>query len=221
MSKEFTTEELKGIASQLSCPEGYDGIKMAERMAIGNSGMTRSSITYLSIKDEDHVLEIGPGNASHLQGLLDLAMNLKYTGTDISSTMITEASRINHTAIEAGKAEFVCSDGKNIPFPAASFHKIFTVNTLYFWTDPLEYAREIARILKPGGKFCVTFADGQFMEKLPFTSYGFKLYGMEDAEALLKNAGFLIENIIEEEEKVLTHTGESLNRLYFTIVATI
>src|SRR5439155_10025246 len=34
------------------------------------------------------------------------------------------------------------------------------VHTLYFWPQPLNYAREIARVLKPGGRFVLGFRTG-------------------------------------------------------------
>lgn len=38
-------------------------------------------------------------------------------------------------------------------FSADVFDKIITVESFYFWPDPLEDLGEVRRVLKPGGRF--------------------------------------------------------------------
>ncbi|WP_192348554.1 methyltransferase domain-containing protein [Algoriphagus sp. Y33] len=56
-----------------------------------------------------------------------------------------------------------------------AFDKVFTVNAIYFWSDPVVLAREIYRVLKPDGRLVVAFAGRDFMKKLPFTDFVFLL----------------------------------------------
>lgn len=212
MSTTWNDNDLKEMANQLSSPKGEDGKKTGERMAISNQNMIARTIHQLNLIKDDHVLEIGHGNGSHVKDLIAIATRLHYFGIDISETMNTEATRINKDLVKKNIVAFELSNGNDIDFPQASFDKIFTVNTIYFWEKPEAYAKEIYRVLKPGGSFCVTFGDKKFMEKLPFTKWKFQLYDKNTVSALLTNAGFMIAEVNEETETVKSNIGETIER---------
>ncbi|CAG5016680.1 hypothetical protein DYBT9275_05607 [Dyadobacter sp. CECT 9275] len=219
MQKEWTESDLKEVARQLSNPEGDAGVKTGALMQVNNANMIQSTIMCLNMDDGDTVLEIGPGNAAHLKFLLSQADGLIYTGADISATMVQEAQWLNQDHILAGEASFRLTDGVTLPFPDHSFDKVFTVNTLYFWAEPLIYAKEIYRILKSGGLFGLTFADQDFMKDLPFTKYGFQLYSQEMAVGLLEKAGFEIESIIQQNENITGNQGMKVSRDFMIVLA--
>jgi len=218
MKKEWSEEELKGVADQLSNPQGTDGVKTGERMNLSNANMTSRAIESLEINDHDIVLEIGPGNGAHAGSVISRAQNVKYHGVDISETMVLEAGKLNENLVLQGTAVFSITDGKKLEFAADYFDKIVTVNTVYFWQNPAEYAAEILRVLKSGGLFALTFSDKSFMEKLPFTKFGFQLYDRDNAENLLQQAGFEICKIIEEVEIIRGSLGEEVERPICIIV---
>lgn len=205
------------IARQLGNPNGSEGIKTAERMQENNAGMIRKAIDVLRINNDDRILEIGFGNGSHLPYILSQAENVVYTGIDISATMVDEACRLNKHAIEQGQAFFSLSDGKSLPFNDDTFDHIFTVNTVYFWRDPGLYLLEMIRVLRKGGRLALGFAPASFMEKLPFTQFGFRLYTPEALQNLVTEAGFHIERLEEEEEEVRSN-GEVIRRNYMVLV---
>lgn len=205
------------IARQLGNPSGSDGIKTAERMQENNAGMIRKAIDVLRVNNDDRVLEIGFGNGSHLPYILSQAENIVYTGIDISETMVEEAHRLNKHAVEQGQASFSLSNGKDLPFEDEIFDHIFTVNTVYFWSDPGLYLLEMIRVLKKGGRLAIGFAPASFMEKLPFTRFGFRLYTPEAIQNLVTEAGFHMERLEEEEEEVRSN-GEVIRRNYMVLV---
>jgi hypothetical protein len=69
-------EELKILAQNLANPQGEKGIEIGEMMNATNISMTLESIRTLLIEDDEHILEIGHGNAGHLKNILSLAQNL-------------------------------------------------------------------------------------------------------------------------------------------------
>lgn len=219
MNTPWNDNDLKEMANQLSSPKGEDGKKTAERMAISNKNMITRTIQQLNLTKDEHVLEIGHGNGSHVNDLIAIAPGLHYFGIDISETMNTEAIRINKHLVKKNIVAFELSNGNDIDFPKGSFDKIFTVNTIYFWEKPKAYAKEIYRVLKPGGSFCITFGDKKFMEKLPFTKWKFQLYDKDTVSALLTNAGFVIAKITEETEIVKGNAGETIERDFVIIRA--
>jgi ubiquinone/menaquinone biosynthesis C-methylase UbiE len=219
MENQYSEADLKNIARQLSCPEGEHGIKTGEMMHANNIGMTNAAIDSLDIQNGETVLEIGHGNGGHIAQLLSKAQNLNYFGADISATIIAEAKKINQDFITNGKVNFKLTDGNNLPFENHQFDKIFTVNTIYFWTKPSEYLNEIKRTLKPNGLLALCFADKSFMENLPFTAYGFTLYEVEKVKELLENVDFTIKETIKKLEQVQSKTGERVEREYYVVTA--
>ena len=220
MEQQLSEEDLKNIAKQLACPEGEHGIKTGEMMHANNIGMTTSAIAALDLKNNETVLEIGHGNGGHIAQLLSKAENLHYFGADISATIIAEAEKINQDFITKGKVHLQLTDGITLPFEDGLFDKIFTVNTIYFWTNPSEYLNEIKRILKPKGTLAICFADKTFMQNLPFTPYGFTLYNIETVTERLEKAGFAIKNRLKKIEQIQSKTGEQIEREYYVVTAT-
>jgi len=211
-------EELQAIASQLKHPTGEKGIEMANMMNETNINMTRHSIQNLNISKENKILELGHGNAGHVEFLLEQAENLKYYGLEMSELMFQEARQINRNFVSQKQALFSLYDGNKIPFEDESFDKIFTVNTIYFWQEPEKLLLEIYRVLRPNGNFCLTFAEEDFMKKLPFTQFEFELYSTEKAQQLIKRTPFKIVYTETQTEKVKSKTGELVDRAFTTLV---
>lgn len=211
-------DDLKELANQLGNPKGEIGIEVANMMNTTNIGMTKHAIESLNLEKNDVVLELGHGNCGHLSFLMNEAENLKYFGLEISELMRQEAIKSNQNYIENNSADFKLYNGTEIPFNDESFDKIFTVNTLYFWQKPNLLLQEIKRVLKPNGIFTLTFADKSFMEKLPFTPFGFNLYSLKDAEKLLQKNEFKIPKSISQTEQVFSKTNEMVNRTFFTVM---
>ncbi|MFB2120311.1 class I SAM-dependent methyltransferase [Parapedobacter sp. 2B3] len=195
--------DFKAVAAQLAHPEGEAGIQTAAHMNVSNGDMTRHAIDLMDIHPNAHVLEIGPGNGNFAAYVLSKGAGIRYTGVDRSETMINEARNINRQHIEAGSACFEWTDGLTFPFLDQSFDYVLTVNTLYFWENPRVQLTEIRRMLKPGGMCCLAIASRAFMERLPFTAYGFTLYTPAAAQELLAANGFTVVDTTIREHKTI------------------
>lgn len=209
-------EKLKILAQNLANPKGGKGIEIGEMMNATNIGMTLESIQALLIEDNEHILEIGHGNAGHVKSILNRAQNIKYTGIDISETMQREAKRLNEAFKD--QVDFVLYDGENLPFEDQTFDKIFTVNTVYFWKQPVDYLNEIYRVLKKTGTFVLTFGQRDFMEKLPFTRFDFTLYSTGEMEETVSKSYFSRMTVSEREEEVKSKTGDETITRNYTIL---
>ena len=214
MASRLSEKELKEMAQQLSCPSGDEGIVMGETMNTGNSGMTMNTIKNLDLKEGECILELGHGNCGHLAEILQQTKNIKYTGIEVSETMCEQAALLNSPWVENQRAVFKQYNGITLPFSDQAFDKIMTVNTIYFWEDAEKLLSEIYRVLKPEGTFIVTYAQKEFMKKLPFTQYGFRLYDNEDVMALVATTNLKIAEMVESSEEVVSKTGETVQRFY-------
>ncbi|BDD06527.1 class I SAM-dependent methyltransferase [Aureibacter tunicatorum] len=206
--------ELKELSSQLSKPDGKNGVDVAFAMNETNKEMVRYSIEELNASDKNLILEIGHGNALHLTDIMDDAGELHYTGLEISETMQEEAVRINKKYVEARQAEFLVYDGELLPFEDNAFDKIMTVNTIYFWSNPISFAKEIYRVLKPGGVLVITFATKEFMVNLPLADDRFELYNEEIFRSLIDETSLRIMEIIKRQDRVDSQLIELANRDY-------
>ncbi|WP_103863580.1 class I SAM-dependent methyltransferase [Aquimarina sp. I32.4] len=216
----MTEKELKAIAAQLSHPTGDAGLKIAEKMNQTNSGMISNTIGQLNLKPNNHVLELGHGNASHLKEIFAKTTDLLYTGLEISDSMKDESEKLNKEWVDHKQAEFALYDGTTLPFSENCFDKIMTVNTLYFWENPVELLKEIYKVLKIDGMACITFADMNFMKALPFVDTRFELYDVEKFKKLAKEIPFKEIEAIEKNEIVESKAGDTVNRKYLIMKLT-
>lgn len=196
-------QELKEIARQLRKPNGDFGREVGTMMNDSNNLMNRFAIETLNPSAGDNILEIGMGNGYFVKDILSADETIHYTGADFSDVMIKESTKNNKEWIERKRASFVQADAGKLPFDDNSFTKIFTVNTLYFWDDPIPILSELARVLQPGGSLYLVFRPKSSMEQMPFTEYGFNMYPVKDAEALLQENNFRISDKKNLKEPVL------------------
>ncbi len=210
----MTQKELTEIESQLSFPKGENGIQIAKLMNETNIGMTLASIKNLNIEADNLVLEIGHGNCAHLPQVLEQANNVRYHGLEISETMQKEAIRINKNFYHQNLTKFYLYEGEIIPFSENSYDRIFTVNTLYFWNEPVKFLKEVHRVLKPKGLFIFTFAQKEFMKELPFVKDKFKLFDNQNVHELVQKTKFELIKILNVKDRVKSKSDELVQRSF-------
>lgn len=192
MAEKFDTGSLskQELATQLRKPEGKAGKKVGEQMNKGNKHICLNSYKTLLPQSNSLIVEIGMGNGLFIKDLLSLADNLQYIGLDFSQTMIDEAIIVNGELIDEKKVSFINGSIENLPFDDDSIDYITTTNTVYFWPNLQENAKEIYRVLKPNGKVLIGYRSKELMDKIELTKYGFNKYTKTEIEDLLKDTGF-------------------------------
>ncbi len=215
--KKINIVELKKLAKQLREPNGDAGVELSEKMYRSNFNMTARTFELLLLQKNDHLLELGHGNARHLKHFFEKA-TISYTGLEISETMQEEASKINQILINNFDVQFKHYDGSSIPFADNSFDKIMTINTIYFWEKPIGLLLEMYRVLKKDGVLAVCFADEKFMESLPFVAYGFQLYDENNFKKLVAETPFQIMQHQRFKEYVESKTGDFVERTFSTFL---
>ncbi len=208
--------DLKTLATQLRQPNGTAGIEISDMMNETNIKMTLHSIEQLNILDNEVVLELGHGNCKHLPFVLEQKSGIIYYGLEISELMNKEAKQINRQYTDSQVAFFRLYNGLRIPYDDNYFDKMFTVNTIYFWDNPLLLLSEIYRVIKPNGIFNITFAQKDFMKQLPFTKFGFTLYDNKKLKQLIDKTSFKIIGSCTQTETVKSKTGDLVNRAFTT-----
>jgi ubiquinone/menaquinone biosynthesis C-methylase UbiE len=75
---------------------------------------------------------------------------------DHSNVMVRQASRRNAAGVREGRIALLQGTAENLPRFDGPFDKIFTINSIHFWTDPVRCLQQTREYLKPGGRIAVT-----------------------------------------------------------------
>lgn len=179
------------LAAQSKQPKGLIGrFIMKPLFTKGNADLNRFILDLLQLQSDDDVLEIGFGPGQLAKHIADGLQQGKLTGLDFSDTMLAEAQKLNQHHIDDGKMELCHGCSSAMPYDDASFDKVCTANTLYFWEPVEPHLAEVHRVLKTGGKFVMGFRDAGQLQMMGLREQDFKRYQHAKVIDLLKEAGF-------------------------------
>jgi len=114
------------------------------------------TISLLDIKPNERLLEIGFGPGFAVDLVSKIVPEGLVVGIDHSEVMLRQASKYNARAIREGKIVLRLGSVSNLPKFDEPFDKIFTINSIHFWNEPVDCLRELRKILRPGGLIAVT-----------------------------------------------------------------
>jgi ubiquinone/menaquinone biosynthesis C-methylase UbiE len=210
------------MARLLGKPEGEAGRAVSERLNRVNADITAAVYQRLQLRPGDHVLEVGFGNGRLLPALLANAHDLSYVGIDIAETMVTEAIAFNAELVAAGIASFCLASAEAIPCPDQRFDRVFAVNVIYFWPDPVRALSEMRRILRHDGMSVIAALKPDPDEPPPpfaREEFGFRVRDAATLAALHRDAGFGYIELDGYEEIVTRPDGTPWTRRYSIVIA--
>lgn len=101
-----------------------------------------------------NMLELGPGPGYVGLELAKKLHAVSLTGCEISPAMIQYAEK---NAAEYGiNANYVLGNCMELPFEDESFDTVFSNGSLHEWENPIRVFHEIYRVLRTGGRYCIT-----------------------------------------------------------------
>jgi ubiquinone/menaquinone biosynthesis C-methylase UbiE len=168
------------------------------------------------LKDGMSLLEVGSGTGCVTQWLSALVPNGSITGIDIDPILVDYARQSLEGKTQCD-CRFVEGDVMQMDFPDETFDFAYVRLVFVFVSDPISAAKEIMRVLKPGGRLVLAEGDYAFNSiSNPIVSEAEEIRekigrfkGGRDTSArrawhVLKSAGF--QNI--DLEAVVFHSGE-------------
>lgn len=164
------------IAEQARHAHGPLGWLIAFIMARETWAQNRRAIDALEVQPDDHVLDVGCGPGRALSVLAARASRGRAVGADPSELMVEVAVDRNREFVRAGRVDVTEASVEALPFPNAAFDKVLCVHVIYFWPDLDRALREIARVMKPGGRLALlvrTNADKSAVRTFPSEVYRF------------------------------------------------
>ncbi len=113
------------------------------------------AIELMNISEQSHVLDVGCGSGWAVNLIAAKASKGRVVGIDISDEMIRLAAE---SSASFSNVELRIASAEKLPFRDGEFSHVFSMESLYYYSDMLEALKEIKRVLGPGGLF-VTVVD--------------------------------------------------------------
>jgi arsenite methyltransferase len=161
---------------------------MGRLMNRHNAKLNAFAVRQLELTSTDRVLEIGFGGGVTLPPLIAVAAFVG--GVDRSPSMVRQAKARFSGAVSAGRADFREGNVEKLPFEAASFGKVCSVNTVYFWSSLDAGFAEIHRVLSPGGLVVVGFLPKERMDRMGMPTDIFTSRTPDEVITAMAKAGF-------------------------------
>jgi len=186
------------IAEQARNATGLLGRLIAFVMARETFAANMRAIDALGVQSHDHALDVGCGHGRSLTELAQRASSGHVAGADPSELMAEIAVQRNRELVTARRVGVAIARADALPYADAAFDKVLCVHVVYFWHGLDDGFREIARVLKPGGRLALVFrtnADEAAVQSFPAEVYRFRSFAA--VIAALKEAGFTIDMVDE------------------------
>lgn len=157
--------------------------------------VNKIKIGLLNIKKGERVLDLGCSFGE--QAMMIARLGYKVVGVDLSKKRIGFLNRLSKK--EKLDCNGIAGDIKKLPFKKNFFDCVVATEVLEHIPDPQKAIDEAFRVLKPGGKACVSVPTGisetVFRKMHPDwekNSGHINVFGKKDISEMLENAGFKI-----------------------------
>ena len=195
------------LRSQFGKPSGLIGsLFMGPLLNLSNTRLVDAAINLLDPQPRESILDIGFGGGLSLMALSKRAPRARIVGVDYSREMVESAARRIHSKHLDEHVSVKCADVARLPFRAAAFHRVLTVNSLYYWPDLPASLREIQRVMKPGARLAAAFRSRASLAPLTKGWEGFWLYEPAEFAGIVAAAGFDIMHLEHADQSQVLDT---------------
>lgn len=179
----------KYVSSQFKNPKGIGGILISLVQNIVNREMYKKTVSLISLNPNEKFLDIGYGNG-HLLEMMYKKKQVDLFGIDISEDAKNMAIKRNKKANQNNHLHLCVGDVCSLPYEKETFSAVASINTIYFWTDPLKGLSQIYRTIKEGASFYNVMYTKDYLDTIRYTQIGYKKFEDEELIELGKAAGF-------------------------------
>jgi SAM-dependent methyltransferase len=176
-----------GGLAQFHRPTGAVGHVAGWVMGRRSSNVARNrwAVQLLDVQPADRVIELGCGPGVAIAALATRAIRGSVVGVDHSQVMIRQGRRRNRAAIRAGRVRLIHTPVQSLSISDGPFNAALAVNTVGMWPDPTARLRELARLLRPGGRIALVS-----QPRCPGATAATSAAAADELAGLLTEAGF-------------------------------
>jgi SAM-dependent methyltransferase len=143
------------ILGQLRRPHGPLAPVTAALLNVVNRPINRWAVSALEMDGSEDVLDVGFGGGVGISLVLERLSTGRLTGIEISDEMVRRGRETFADEVGRGALRLLQASVDAIPLADASFDRVYTVNTIFFWPDMPAGLAELHRVLRPGGRLVV------------------------------------------------------------------
>jgi SAM-dependent methyltransferase len=182
------------MTNQVRKPSGRMGRAVVTRMNFSHAALTDWGLEHVRIEPSFTILDVGCGGGRTIREMAARATAGRVLGVDYSEASVEASREANRDAVADGRVEVQQGSVSRLPFADAMFDLVTAVETHYYWPDLPNDAREILRVLKPGGTLLVIAEAymGRYgwLFQLAMLPMRAKLMSADGHRAWLETAGF-------------------------------
>ena len=191
------------ILGQAGRPSGWFGRLAVRGMNRSHARLAQWGVGQVSLPRSGLLLDVGCGGGGTVGMLAKMAPEGRVFGIDTSEASVAVSRKANRPLIEAGRVAIIRGTVAALPYEDSGFDLVMTVQSHFFWPDPLSGAREIWRVLRPGGTLVIVSAvlrvEQQVMRRERWSELVQISYQRPDrVQGMLSSAGF-VEIVVNED----------------------
>lgn len=183
-------------------PKGILGRMMLVSMDKEHLPMAQWALDQIRVPANGRVADIGCGGGYNIRRMLEMSVNAKFIGLDISDESVKKAQKINRDEI-GKRVKIIKGSAEKLPFKDYSIDLITAFETVFFWKKPEKAFAEIYRSLVKDGCFAVINNYGDpnvdWEKKVPCMTR----YTAEQIAEMMKTAGFADISVSKKENLFL------------------
>ena len=163
-----------------------------EGMEKGHRPVGEQAIELMEIPADARILDLGCGSGWASRLMAEKAQRGKVIGIDISDEMVQLAT---NTSKELSNIEFKVASAEALLFRDNEYTHVFSMESLYYYSNMLAALKEVYRVLDDGGRF-VTVVDLYFENEpshqwIPTLNVPVQLLSIPDYRKFFEQAGFV------------------------------
>jgi ubiquinone/menaquinone biosynthesis C-methylase UbiE len=163
----------------------------AEGMERDHLPITLPVIRKLQLATTDNILDVGCGSGWLSRRLAQLVPEGRVIGMDISDEMIRVARRSSQ---DFENVMFVAGEAAEIPWEGNFFSQAISVESSYYWPEPVAGMKELFRVTRPGGRTWILinyYKDNPFCHQWgELLAVKTHLLSAEEWSGMFRGAGF-------------------------------
>ncbi len=165
---------------------------------LGGLQSTEALAAFMDIHPGMHLLDVGSGVGGPARYFA--LRGCKVTGIDLTEEFVRVAESLTRMLKLEGKVQYRQGSAVEMPFESGSFDRAYMIHVGMNVEDKAGIFREVARVLKPGGRFAIfdimREKDGALSFPLPWAATAETSFvsSVEEYRQLLQDAGFRIDH---------------------------
>ncbi len=135
-------------------PLSFKELAPADQFHLRGKDASEEMAALLDAKPGARILDVGSGIGGSAR-LLASAYQAEVLGIDLTASFCADAAALSAATGLGDRTDFVCADATNIPLGDASADLAWTQHVAMNIPDKGAVYKEVARVLKPGGRFAL------------------------------------------------------------------